>query len=89
MFEMKEVPVDVAFAKASKIDWLKPGVDPNSIKYVSRPMFPTTHRPANIGQKPIGLQGQALVQPKVDPWLYGEKPDLVRLVGNAAGGYGS
>ncbi len=89
MFEMKEVPVDIAFAKAGKIDWLKSGVDPNTMIGVSRPAFPTKHLPINVGQKPIGLQGQALVQPKVDPWLYGEKPDLARLVGNAAGGYGS
>lgn len=87
MFELKEVPVDKAFAPAGKIDWLKPGVDPNSVKYVSRPQVPTVHIPINVGQKPIGIQNY--VAKKHDPWFYGETPDLMRLVGNAAKGFGS
>jgi len=87
MMSMKEVPVDKAFAPAGKIDWLKPGVDPNTMKGVSRPQFPTIHTPINVGQKPIGVP--APKQVKHEPWFYGETPDLVRLVGNAARGFGS
>jgi hypothetical protein len=87
MFEMKEVPVDIAFAKAGKIDWLKPGVDPNTMIGASRPVFPTKHIPINVGQKPIGVPVPKQV--KHDPWFYGETPDLIRLIGNAAKGFGS
>jgi len=89
MFDVKEVPVDKAFAPAGKIDWLKPGVDPNTMIGVSHPIFPTKHIPMNVGQKPIGRQGYLPMETKVATWFYGETPDYVRLVGNAAKGYGS
>lgn len=80
-----EVPVNQAFASGPRIDWLKPGVDPNT---------PTKPRPTEFPEHWIGNPGQPIIgtpykESKHSPWLYGERPDLQRLIGNATPGYGS
>ncbi len=97
----RERHVDDIFAKPAHIEWLKPGVDPNK-PAAARPFVPPEAWKGFPGQPIIGgrplvpgsdatllrLELTPAVQQKA-PWLYGEAPDLQRLIGNAVAGHGS
>lgn len=84
-----ERPVDEIFMRAAKIDWLKPGVSEVSLsakQAMAYSFVPPEAWKGFPGQPIIG--GRPPTQQKA-PWLYGEAPDLQRLIGNATPGYGS
>ena len=81
----RERPVDEIFAKGQLIDWLKQGVDPNKSS-AARPFAPPEAWKGFPGQPIIGSRPPCSQKA---PWLYGEAPDLIRLIGNATPGYGS
>ena len=80
-----EVPVNQAFASGPRMNWLKLGVDPNT---PIKPM-PTTFPVHWIGNPAQSIIGTPYKELKSAPWLYEEKPNLQRLVGNATPGFGS
>ncbi len=82
----KEYDVNCKFAPAARIDWLKPGVDPSTQCKALPTEMPTPWK-ESPGQPILGKP--QVQRPTPAPWFYGEAPDLMRLVGNAARGYGS
>lgn len=80
-----EVPI-TAFALPVHINWFVPGVDPAAAasEVPFKAPAPWVSTP---GQPIIGLTTAAAPRPQ--PWLYGETPDLYRLIGNAVPGYGA
>jgi hypothetical protein len=81
----KEVPVNEAFAQPVRINWLQPGEDPNKPTTPRPTIFPTYWKP-HPEQRIIGPPYK---EQRAAPWLYGETPNLERLVGNAILGYGA
>ncbi len=81
----REKPIDEIFAKSARIDWLKPGVDPNK-PAMARPFVPPEAWKESPAQPIIGRK---LAPASKAPWFYGEAPDLQRLIGNAVAGHGS
>lgn len=80
-----EKPVSTMLAPPAKINWLSPGTDPNK---------PAAQRPFVAPEAWKGFPGQPIIGERrlaaqKAPWLYGEAPDLKRLIGNATPGYGS
>lgn len=78
-----EVPA-TAFAPPVRINWFIPGVDPAAAAAsqfkAPAPWVPTSAQPI--------LSIPSAQQPK-EQWFFGEKPDLIRLIGNAVPGFGA
>jgi hypothetical protein len=79
-----EVPA-ASFAPPVRINWFTPGVDPTAPAVATPFKAPTAWvlTPA----QPI-LSIPSAQQPK-ERWFFGEKPDLIRLIGNAVPGFGA
>jgi hypothetical protein len=81
-----EYPVNCVFAAPIRINWLADGVNPN-LPLIPRPTeFPIIWK-ESPGQPRIGAQ--VVFQNQKAPWLYGEKPDFKRLIGNGVVGHGA
>ena len=81
-----EYPVNCIFAAAKPINWFAKGVDPST---QCRQLTPTEFPPKWQESPAQPILSRPVAELPKAPWFYGETPDLVRLVGNAAKGHGS
>jgi hypothetical protein len=85
-----EVPA-TAFAPSVRINWFSPGVDQSAPAAATHFKAPTAW--VQTSGQPIlrlsQLQQAAAACQKPKLWLYGETPDLIRLIGNAVPGFGA